>query len=52
MARNEHHANELMAETVRMQRYGMSVGRNALAPSRGVRGTVARRGLLARLFGL
>lgn len=52
MARNEAHANELMYETARMHRYGLSVGRHALTPSRGVRRSVARRGLLARLLGL
>lgn len=52
MARNEAHANELMYETARMRRYGLNVGHSALTPSRGIRGTVARRGLLARLFGL
>ncbi len=52
MARNEAQANQLMFETARMRRYGLTVGRNALTPSRGVRRSVARRGLLARLFGL
>lgn len=52
MARNEAHANELLYETARMQRYGLTVGRNALTPSRGVRRSLAPRGWFARLLGL